>query len=704
MRLSRPRTTAATVFGLTLVVSALWLGLTTAIAPAAGADPGEGVRGGESSSQSDSDARRDNRTERKLGRSDGERGPVRDGRSRRVLTTTDGAARSEATGDSVRVPAADNNSRRLERTAGFARSDEARRNLDGRGGRFQRSWTVRDDGPRDMGETQMPEGPAADSAAGQPEQDPAPASSDPEIAEGEQISPTEPVGLPPAGPTSGDLQGLLRTAETRARDFATALVTRAPEAERPRAATGDPGPRAAAELGPDAAPRVQEPRDLVRLAADPVSERAANATVGETGSIARSALPDAAGQRGFLANEDQVQIAATGIKATAIGVAGSLRQGLDTLRHPHPVGPVNVIGSVVFSLLGAALQTLSGPPVLPPNSAVTVRTSTLALPESGKTVRADWYFPDEVDDSTRLIYLQHGFMATGPMYSYTAAHLAKATNSIVVAPSLSSNLFAPDAHWIGGDPLQQDVAALFRDDRPELAASAAEAGYLGALPDDYVLVGHSLGGTLVMGAADKMDDATIRNLRGVLLLDAVDMDNAVPEGLARLRGDNFRPVLNISSERYTWNLDGLVTDQLQQARSDSFNGVMLTGGRHIDALQGGNPILQFAEYLIAGFSTPENIDAVKVLAGEWINDMFAGVTPSYDPAGPATAIPLSSASEEIVIAMPWDPIAKVILDVLFQFAVYQPLAADADGRWADPTSTADAGLLTTPVPIMRVLS
>lgn len=158
--------------------------------------------------------------------------------------------------------------------------------------------------------------------------------------------------------------------------------------------------------------------------------------------------------------------------------------------------------------------------------------------------------------------------------------------------------------------------------------------------------------------------------------------------MARLRGDNFRPVLNISSERYTWNLDGIVADQLQQARPDSFNGVMLIGGRHIDALQGGNPILQIAEYLIAGFSTPENIDAVKVLAGEWINDMFDGVTPSYDPAGPGTATPLSSASEETLIVMPWDPIAKVILDVLFRFAVFQPLAAAADGVWADSTSTA----------------
>lgn len=104
--------------------------------------------------------------------------------------------------------------------------------------------------------------------------------------------------------------------------------------------------------------------------------------------------------------------------------------------------------------------------------------------------------------------------------------------------------------------------------------------------------------------------------------------------------------------------------------------MVLAYGRHIDALQGGNPILQVAEYIVAGFSKPENIDAVKVLASSWINDMYDGTPPSYNPAGPASATPLDQASDKTVIAMPWDPIAKVILDVLFRFAVYQPLVAD----------------------------
>ena len=71
-------------------------------------------------------------------------------------------------------------------------------------------------------------------------------------------------------------------------------------------------------------------------------------------------------------------------------------------------------------------------------------------------------------------------------------------------------------------------------------------------------------------------------------------------------------------------MDGLVGDELEAARPGQFNGVMLVGGRHIDALQGGNSLIQTSEYLIAGFSQPQNIAAVKILATGWVNDRFAG--------------------------------------------------------------------------------
>jgi pimeloyl-ACP methyl ester carboxylesterase len=350
----------------------------------------------------------------------------------------------------------------------------------------------------------------------------------------------------------------------------------------------------------------------------------------------------------------------------------------------RPTPLISLVGSVVFSVLGAALQTLSGAPVLPAGSTVTVRTSTLTL-ATGQTVQANWYFPENADSSTRLIYLQHGFLATAPMYSYTAATLAEQTDSILVAPTLSSNLFVRNADWIGGTPEQQAVADLFAGDRGALTESASTAaGHPVTLPAKFVLVGHSLGGMLVTAAAaDMVDNGAIGNLEGVVLLDSVDFNGAIPSALDQLSGANYRPVYDISSERYVWNLDGLVGDELSAARPGQFNGVMLVGGRHIDALQGGNPVLQLGEYIVAGFSQPQNIDAVKTLAVGWINDMFAGTHDGIyaDPqetiqiptsAGIATAVALPFTSTQEIQATPWDGLAKVILDFLFQFAVFQP--------------------------------
>ncbi|WP_431236489.1 hypothetical protein ACQ86B_15920 [Mycolicibacterium aichiense] len=73
------------------------------------------------------------------------------------------------------------------------------------------------------------------------------------------------------------------------------------------------------------------------------------------------------------------------------------------------------------------------------------------------------------------------------------------------------------------------------------------------LPKQFVLVGHSGGGTLVMAAAgDMVANGAIADLTGIALLDAVDPQgsNQVEKALRKLVGDNYRPVLLMSSEPY----------------------------------------------------------------------------------------------------------------------------------------------------------
>jgi pimeloyl-ACP methyl ester carboxylesterase len=347
-----------------------------------------------------------------------------------------------------------------------------------------------------------------------------------------------------------------------------------------------------------------------------------------------------------------VRKAVTEPKTAAVAFAAPApAEVTSTAATPPFSGLLSAIGTLVFNLYGLAIGLLGGPPVLPANSTVTVRSSTLHIDYGpGYDLPANWYFPAD-ENPTGLIYFQHGFLASAPFYSYTAATLAEQTHSIVVAPSVTSNFFAYDNFWLGGAPYQQAVADLFAGDRQALTDSATAAiGHAVTLPERFVIAGHSAGGGLALAAAGDMDAATLANLAGLVLLDGVAMSDAVatidklPDGL---------PVYQIASPPYAWNMYGATSDALVAARPGFFNGVQLVGGSHIDAMQGGNPLIQFGAYLLAGFSQPQNIDAVNILAVGWINDMFADEQTSgvYAKPGDSIAIP-TAAGTATAIALP----------------------------------------------------
>ena len=298
---------------------------------------------------------------------------------------------------------------------------------------------------------------------------------------------------------------------------------------------------------------------------------------------------------------------------------------------PLQVPPiVSAIGTAVFGLISFAESVFEGPPMVPPGSNVTVKRSTLVISE-GHEVPADWYFPETPEGGTppeHIIYLQHGFLARGVFYDYTAAYLAEQTKSIVVAPSLTSNIFATDGMWLGGEQMHRAVADLFLTDNEALLESARLAGYPEekALPTQVVLVGHSLGGGLVIDTAGFMaeDEASGRSnyeLAGVLTLDGVSFTDPVP--ILRAIPEDI-PVYNLSATPYFWNLFGAMDAALATVRGDDFHGAQLLGGLHSDSMVGGNPLIQFGAYLLTGFSLPSNVEGSQILAAGWINDMFEG--------------------------------------------------------------------------------
>ena len=344
---------------------------------------------------------------------------------------------------------------------------------------------------------------------------------------------------------------------------------------------------------------------------------------------------------------------------------------------------VSAIGTAVFGLISFAEGVIEGPLKALPGSGVTVKRSTLKIGE--QEVPADWYFPAGYDPDSeappeRIIYLQHGFGARGVFYDYTASYLAKSTNSIVVAPTLTSNLFATDGMWLGGDPMHREVANLFNDANDELLKSATAAGYKqDQLPQQVVLVGHSLGGGLVLNTARYMvknqetRDSTYYKLAGVLMLDGVSFTDPALHLAEIPDGPDGIPVYNLSATPYPWNLFGTMDAALAQERPTEFHGAQMLFGLHSDAMVGGNPLIALAAYLVTGYGGPANVQGSQVLAASWINDMFAGERTCTDASsfcgatGSSFTIPTSFGPAIGLVAPKADPINSILSELTLAF-------------------------------------
>lgn len=332
------------------------------------------------------------------------------------------------------------------------------------------------------------------------------------------------------------------------------------------------------------------------------------------------------------------------------------------------------IGSIAVNSLQALEALFTGPPGLPANSTVTVRSSTILL-SNGQRLKANWYYPDGDAVPDKLIVLQHGFLALGPMYSHTAANLAQTTGAIVVTPTIPSNFFGSDDSWLGGEGMAAAVAGLFVGDRLALNDSARAAGFLtryGAdaeLPEKFGLAGHSLGGQLVSAAAGYLvDNGAVEDLVGVITLDGVPTGSTMAVALAKLQAyedatGRYIPVREIGAPSNMFNSVSNVKEALNAARPGRFNGVVLSGGVHMDSMRGGNPIIQFAAYLVAGFPKPQNPPAVAQLSAQWFNDWFAGDTDNGDELVPGSTLPISTpngTAQGVVIGRAVAPAARFV--------------------------------------------
>jgi hypothetical protein len=144
-----------------------------------------------------------------------------------------------------------------------------------------------------------------------------------------------------------------------------------------------------------------------------------------------------------------------------------------------------------------------------------------------------------------------------------------------------------------------------------------------------------------------VDNGGAEDLVGVITLDGVPLGSAVTVALGKLQAyedatGRYIPVREIGAPSNGFNSRSELKADLNAARPGRFNGVVLAGGVHMDSMRGGNPIIQFAAFLIAGFPKPQNPPAVAQLSTQWFNDWFAGDTDNGDELIPGSTVPIST--------------------------------------------------------------
>ena len=252
--------------------------------------------------------------------------------------------------------------------------------------------------------------------------------------------------------------------------------------------------------------------------------------------------------------------------------------------------------------------------VTPPESTsvtgVKTGTSSLAIPigTRGYVTSADWYFPTQADgkvSANGVIWLQRGELRDATAFAALAARVAGQTNSIVVAPTISSfEIPTRPGCFLGSAAMQQAVADMMLGDHGSLTISATAAGYQGVLPEKILLAGQRMGGGFAAEvAAFTVDNGAAANLLGVVMLDGVAGPDQFATAVAKLDSLGV-PLYQIASPPQAANSWGRTTEQLAALHPDQFVGVELDDG--------------------------SGLDAMVTLATGWVNDIYAG----YGPTNP----------------------------------------------------------------------
>jgi hypothetical protein len=158
------------------------------------------------------------------------------------------------------------------------------------------------------------------------------------------------------------------------------------------------------------------------------------------------------------------------------------------------------------------------------------------------------------------------------------------------------------------------------------------------------------------------------------------------------------PIYQLGAPSYFWNQFGAASDALVQAREGGFVGFVLAGGSHVDAMQGGNALIQFSQQLVTGFLQPQNVEAAKILMVGWINDMFDPTQEGGIDAEPGEVITIDTLAGQVTAqALPssltqWHPfnLLQPLVTAAMAFFTFEPTCAPAASARTAATCTPNA--------------
>jgi pimeloyl-ACP methyl ester carboxylesterase len=235
----------------------------------------------------------------------------------------------------------------------------------------------------------------------------------------------------------------------------------------------------------------------------------------------------------------------------------------------------------------------------------------------GASYGADWYLPDGT--ASGLMVLEHGFVRECISTRELATSIMEAGLMVLCI----------NADMTGGNPA---LAATLGD---VMTARALTPPAGRALPANYVVGGHSMGGHFASALGARLSDNGYAGFKGAILFDGVAA-GGFTDNLHRISAGGTRKVLAIAARPSAWNSlnnsfgaltslpNGFVGIQL--VWSGYFLGIPYGGSCHTDA-EGSDDLLAN----IATGCTPSSFNTGKLreFASVWARDMVTGTTSSF---------------------------------------------------------------------------